>query len=176
MKYTAIIPAIVLLMSVSACGNNKSGSANDVQPIDVSAYTGGNALSAIAAIDSLAMEADFLSPEQGVTVLVGLSEIVKRREGNSRLEYMRKFVDTYDILINRGDEFSRAILSAKASTSIDLPALFDQYRDVLNEEADGSAIEGEESPVTDAPAVSAKPDTSAARSAKPAPAPADSVG
>lgn len=149
MKIVNTFLIVGLLSLATACSNGKStDSAANVNPIDVSEFTGSNAVASVAMIDSLALEADFLTPEQGVSVLVGLSEIVKNEQAKGasgkKLEYMRKFMDTYEILQGRGEEFASAIANAKASAHIDLPAIASQYSDILNNEADGSAIEGEE--------------------------------
>lgn len=160
MKLHLIIPAAAIAMAAASCsGGDGKGNASTVATIDVNDFKGQKAIASAATIDSMALEADFLTPEQGVTVLVGLSEIARNEEmkqsPDKRLEYMRKFLDTYDILSDRGDEFKQAIASAKASTGIDLPAIADRYRTVLNDEADGSAVETEEgagAPTTSVPA------------------------
>lgn len=152
MKLHLIIPAAAIAMAAASCsGGDGKGNASTVATIDVNDFKGQKAIASAATIDSMALEADFLTPEQGVTVLVGLSEIARNEEmkqsPDKRLEYMRKFLDTYDILSDRGDEFKQAIASAKASTGIDLPAIADRYRTVLNDEADGSAVETEDARV-----------------------------
>ncbi|MDE6100233.1 MAG: hypothetical protein K2G01_04245, partial [Paramuribaculum sp.] len=131
----------------AACSGGKTEStANSVEAIDVTQFTGSNAVASSATIDSMALEADFLTPEQGVSVLVGLSEIVKTEEakakGGVKLEYMRKYLDTYDILSGRGDEFKSAIENARRSTGVDLPAICSRYADILSDETGGGAVEG----------------------------------
>lgn len=168
MRFHFQLTAIAATLALASCsGGNSNQTAVTVASIDVSEFKGQKALGSAATIDSLALEADFLTPEQGVTVLVGLSEIAKNEEmkqkPEKRLEYMRKFIDTYDILSDRGDEFKQAIANSTASTGINLTEIANRYRDVLNDEADGYTLEGEEgtgTTTTAAPSASApKADT-----------------
>lgn len=157
MKHSLLIGFSAIVFA--ACSGGKSESTtNSVEAIDVTQFTGQNAVASSSTIDSMALEADFLTPEQGVSVLVGLSEIVKTEEGKGgkKLEYMRKFLDTYDILSGRGDEFKSAIANARMSTGIDLPAICEKFSDVLSEETGGGAVEGEEE-TTNSVAAPAKP-------------------
>lgn len=169
-----ILPAAVCVMLIAAsCSNSKTQSSDSqVETIDVSQFTGSNAVDQAHTIDSLALQADFLSADQSVTVLVGLSEIVKYKQGNERLEYMRKYLDAYEILTSRGDEFVQAITSSKSATGIDLPGLFSSYHDVLNNEADdGTAFEDGDQGAT---SVEKKADSVEKKAEAPA-APADSI-
>lgn len=172
--YPFLPVAACVLLAASACSNSKSDSTQaQIEAIDVSQFTGSNAVSSSRTIDSLALQADFLTPDQSVGVLVGLSEIVKNKQGNERYEYMRKFVDTYDIISSRGDEFAQALSSSKSSTGIDLPAMFAQYRDVLNDEADdGTTFEDGDQGATNVPTQKESP---AETKTEETPAPADSV-
>lgn len=170
---------------IYSCSGDKKNNVTVVELDEtLAAFQGANAVNSIKTIDSLALEADFITEEQAVAVLMGLSEIAKAEEAKGskgkKLEYMRKYVDTYDILTDRGQEFKDAIEDAKVNYHVDFAAINNQYRDVLNVEADGVSIEGEgDGGVTDAgTAAPAAPDSTrkAEEPATPAPAPADSVG
>jgi len=172
MKHKEILVAVLTMLTAASCSNSKSGSSQtQVETIDVSDFTGNNALSATRSIDSMALQADFLTSQEGVSVLVGLSEIAKSKQGNERLEYMRKYLDTYDILTSRGDEFAQAIASSKSSTGIDLQSIFNQYRDTLNEEDDGTTFEDDDQPTTTVPETPSEPKEEETEQ----PVPADSV-
>lgn len=185
MKLITSISVSALALSLITCSENNNESSSAATGQDYSAFTGSNAVASAATIDSLALEADFITPEQGVGVLVGLSEIVKNEQAggssSKKLEYMRKYIDTYDILVGRSDEFKTAIDEARSTARVDLPAIFEQYRDILNGEADGSVIEGEEgggttSAETSAPTAAKSDSTAAAQKPAAAPARPDSVG
>ncbi|MCM1348386.1 MAG: hypothetical protein NC338_03160 [Firmicutes bacterium] len=173
MKQFKIVLLSALVLSLASCsgGKTSSGSA-DGNGADYASFMGQNALASAATIDSLALEADFLTPQQGVSVLVGLSEIARNEQGPSgsgkRLEYMRKYLDTYDILMDRGDEFKEAIAGATASAHVNLSEIADKYRDILNEEADGSSIEDEADGGTTSVAPVAKTDSASTAAAVPA--------
>lgn len=158
MKHSLLMGFSAIVFAACSGGNSESKT-NSVEAIDVTQFTGQNAVTSSSTIDSMALEADFLTPEQGVGVLVGLSEIVRSEEakGGKKLEYMRKFLDTYDILSGRGDEFKSAIANARMSTGIDLPAICGKYSDVLSDETDGgAAVEGEDE-TTNSVAAPSKP-------------------
>lgn len=130
MKLITSISISALALSLIACSGNNNESSSAATSQDYSAFTGSNAVASAATIDSLALEADFITPEQGVGVLIGLSEIVKNEQAvgssSKKLEYMRKYIDTYDILVGRSDEFKTAIGDARATAHVDLPAIFEQ--------------------------------------------------
>lgn len=180
MKTSRILLIAILAPTIAACSGNKSGNAESSEHIDLTPFTGNNAMTSAGTIDSLALEADFLTPEQGVAVLTGLSEIIKveQAEGkkSKKLEYMRKFIDTYDILRDRSEDFTSEFENAARSAGIDFAALFAQYRDVLSSEADGTAIESGGLPTTQTTADTQSSDSTSTK--KPAPteeAPADSI-
>lgn len=164
MKSFSILTIFLGALALASCsGNNTSGGSSVVSESDISAFSGNNALAASATIDSLALEADFLNPRQAVSVLLGLNEIVKAEQakGSSgkRLEYMRKYIDTYDILSDRGEEFTEAFDEVKLRHHIDFAAICKSYRDTLADEADGSAIEGDDGGVTEVKNEEAAPDS-----------------
>lgn len=169
-----------LASAACACSGNKSGSTETAETIDLSSFTGSNAMASAGTIDSLALEADFLTPEQGVAVLAGLSEIVRAEEaeGNrsKKLEYMRKYIDTYDILVNRSEDFTSEFDRLKSAAHIDFAALFAQYRDILSSEADGTSVEGDSYGITESRPAAAEADSTAASPSEDTPeAPADSI-
>lgn len=65
-------------------------------------------------LDSMALNADDLTPQQAVNLLTGYVEIYRNSSSaKTKAVTMRKFVDVYDILIsNYGDEFRNAVSSA----------------------------------------------------------------
>lgn len=171
-----------LASAACACSGNKSGNTETAETIDLSSFTGSNAVASAGTIDSLALEADFLTPEQGVAVLAGLSEIVRAEEaeGNrsKKLEYMRKYIDTYDILVNRSEDFTSEFDRLKSAAHINFAALFAQYRDILSSEADGTSVEGDSDSygITETrPAAAEADSTAASPSEDTAEAPADSI-
>lgn len=141
-----VLPFFSALVMFSCSSNSKQS--GESSQIDVGDYMGEHAVASAATIDSLALEADFLTVRQAVSVLVGLSEITKAEESKGsqgrKLEYMRKFIDTYEILMGRGDDFREAIEDSKATAHVDLPGIFARYRDTMASEAGGEAIEGED--------------------------------
>lgn len=95
-------------------------------------------------LDSMALNADDLTPRQAVGLLNGYVEIY-RSSGSNRTKAvtMRKFVDVYDILIgNYGDEFRNAVSSA-ANDETNLRELYQDFRGKLAgyDEASGAVYE-----------------------------------
>lgn len=147
MKYLRLLAIFFLAVTATACSDKKTSSDGQVATADYSEFMGEKAVASAANIDSLALEADFLEPEQGAEVLVGLSEIVRHEEAaksGKRLEYMRKFVDTYDILSGRGEDFRQAIAGVAESARINLKEIYLKYIDALGAEAGGDVLESEE--------------------------------
>lgn len=164
MKIIKILLVVFGAVAMTACsGKSSNGATSIVSDSDIESFTGGNAIAASATIDSLALEADFLTPRQAVSVLIGLNEIVKaeQEKGKSgrRLEYMRKYIDTYDILSDRGEEFSDAFDEVKLRHHIDFAAICKSYRDILSDEADGSTVEDGAGALTDEAPAAQKADT-----------------
>jgi len=162
MNFTRALSISLFAAVLTACGGNKNENNDSESTVDLTSFTGTNAVASASTIDSLALEADFLTPDQGVAVLAGLSEIVKAEEakgrGNQRLQYMRKYVDTYDILVSRQEDFTEEFNRLIRTTGYDFRGLFNRYRDVLSSEADGTSIEdgdaGTTEVKTESPAVS----------------------
>lgn len=179
MKLTGTITAIILAATLTACGGSKNNNSATTATMDLSAYTGDNAVASAATIDSLALEADFLTPEQGVAVLTGLSEIVKAEQTKGKkslkLEYMRKFVDTYDILMSRSEQFTDEFENAVRNSGMDFRGLFTQYRDVLSSEADGTSIEDGGAGATEVKSATPASDSTATAQPETPAAPADTI-
>lgn len=95
-------------------------------------------------LDSMALNADDLTPRRAVSLLNGYVEIYRNgRSSRSKAVTMRKFVDVYDILIsNYGDEFRNAVSSA-ASEETNLRELYQEFRGKLAgyDEASGMVAE-----------------------------------
>ncbi len=176
MNFTRALSISLFAAVLASCGSNKNENNDSESTVDLTLFTGTNAVASASTIDSLALEADFLTPDQGIAVLAGLSEIVKAEEskGTLKLQYMRKYVDTYDILVSRTEDFTEEFNRLARTAGYDFRGLFNRYRDVLSSEADGTSIEdgdaGATEVKTESPAVS---DTTTA--AKPSIA-ADSIG
>lgn len=176
MKYLRLLVILFVAAAATACSDKKTSADSHDAAADYSEFMGEKAVASAANIDSLALEADFLEPEQGAEVLIGLSEIARHEEAaksGKRLEYMRKFVDTYDILSGRGEEFRQAIAAVNESAHINLKQIYLNYIDALGAEAGGDVLESEESADNGGSAPKAAPSEEDA-SADDA-APADSV-
>lgn len=174
MKYLRLLAIFFVAAAATSCSDKKSSTDGQGASADYSAFMGEQAVASAANIDSLALEADFLEPAQGAEVLVGLSEIARHEDAaksGKRLEYMRKYVDTYDILTGRGEEFRQAIADASEASHINLKEIYLKYVDALGNEAGGDVIETEE-PAAAAPAAK---EESAETPAETQPAAADSV-
>lgn len=176
MKYLKLLVVIFVALAATACSDKKTSADGQDNLADYSEFMGEKAVASAANIDSLALEADFLEPRQGAEVLIGLSEIARHEEGaksGKRLEYMRKFVDTYDILSGRGEDFRQAIADATESAHVNLRQIYLKYVDALGVEAGGDVIESEEA--GEASVASPKAETSDESAAEPAAAVPDSV-
>lgn len=162
MNFTRALSISLFAAVLAACGSNKNKNNDSESTVDLTSFTGANAVASASTIDSLALEADFLTPDQGIAVLAGLSEIVKAEEskgkGTMKLQYMRKYVDTYDILVSRTEDFTEEFDRLARTAGYDFRGLFNRYRDVLSSEADGTSIEdgdaGATEVKTESPAVS----------------------
>lgn len=142
--YSIVVASAVALV---ACGGKKeNGAVENAETIDLTEYTPGHAVQMSDKIDSLALNADDLSPEDAVNVLLAYVEI-ERDESNAnktkvKRETMRKFADVYDIVMgNYGNEFRAAIDKARRTTELDLSAIVTDYRERLAEYDEGAGIE-----------------------------------
>lgn len=142
--YGIVVASAVVL---AACGGKKeSGAVENAETIDLTDYTPGHAVQMWDKIDSLALNADDLSPEDAVNVLLAYVEI-ERDESNAnkakvKRETMRKFVDVYDIVMgNYGNDFRGAIDKARRATDLDLSTIAADYRGRLSEYDEGAGIE-----------------------------------
>lgn len=83
-------------------------------------------------LDSMALNADDLTPQQAVNLLTGYVEIYRNSSSaKTKAVTMRKFVDVYDILIsNYGDEFRNAV-SRAANEETNLRDISQDFRTKL---------------------------------------------
>lgn len=111
----------------SKSDNNESSATEVIVTEDISLH---NAPASV--LDSLALNADDLSPQQAVSLLNGYVEIYRNSSSaKTKAVTMRKFVDVYDILIsNYGDEF-RAAVSRAANEDINLRDISQDFRTKL---------------------------------------------
>lgn len=145
MRLNVLIPILCAAVCCCAAGcSSKSDSGNPgavTEPVMEEAEV----LHASASVlDSMALNADDLTPSRAVSLLNGYVEIY-RNSGSTRSKAvtMRKFVDVYDILIsNYGDEFRNAVSSA-ASEETNLRELYQEFRGKLAgyDEASGMVAE-----------------------------------
>lgn len=145
MRLNVLIPILCAAACCCAAGcSSKSDSGNPgaaTEPVMEEAEV----LHASASVlDSMALNADDLTPRRAVSLLNGYVEIYRNsRSSRSKAVTMRKFVDVYDILIsNYGDEFRNAVSSA-ANDEINLRELYQEFRGKLAgyDEASGMVAE-----------------------------------
>lgn len=147
MRHTyAYAIAVAITLSLAACGskNTDSSATTEVTDIDVTEFTNGHASEHSAEIDSLALNADELTADEGARVLIGYYEMAKESSEAGRqkttMETMRKFVDVYDIVLgNHGNDFRNAI--AKLRSIVDLAATATEYRERLADYDSGAGVE-----------------------------------
>lgn len=145
MRLNVLIP--ILCAAVCCCATGCSSKSDSGNPAAVTepVMEEAEVLHASASVlDSMALNADDLTPRRAVSLLNGYVEIY-RNSGSSRSKAvtMRKFVDVYDILIsNYGDEFRNAVSSA-ASEETNLRELYQEFRGKLAgyDEASGMVAE-----------------------------------
>lgn len=95
-------------------------------------------------LDSLALNADDLTPAQAVNLLLGYVDIQKNATSfRTKIITMRKFVDVYDIVMNNyGDEFRSVIRkAADRDNGVDLKEISLEFRDKLANYEEGSGTE-----------------------------------
>lgn len=111
----------------SKSDNNESSATEVIATEDISLHN-----APVSVLDSLALNADDLSPQQAVSLLNGYVEIYRNSSSaKTKAVTMRKFVDVYDILIsNYGDEF-RAAVSRAANEDINLRDISQDFRTKL---------------------------------------------
>ncbi len=145
MRLNVLIPILCAAVCCCAAGcSGKSDSGNlgaATEPVMEEAEV----LHASASVlDSMALNADDLTPRRAVSLLNGYVEIYRNsRSSRSKAVTMRKFVDVYDILIsNYGDEFRNAVSSA-ANEETNLRELYQEFRGKLAgyDEASGMVAE-----------------------------------
>lgn len=145
MRLNVLIPILCAAVCCCAAGcSSKSDSGNPAAATE-SVMEEAEVLHASASVlDSMALNADDLTPRRAVSLLNGYVEIYRNsRSSRSKAVTMRKFVDVYDILIsNYGDEFRNAVSSA-ASEETNLRELYQEFRGKLAgyDEASGMVAE-----------------------------------
>lgn len=145
MRLKVLIP--ILCAAVCSCVSGCSGKGDSGNPGAATepVMEEAEVLHASASVlDSMALNADDLTPGRAVSLLNGYVEIYRNgRSSRSKAVTMRKFVDVYDILIsNYGDEFRNAVSSA-ANDEINLRELYQEFRGKLAgyDEASGMVAE-----------------------------------
>lgn len=141
-------PIIILALTAIGCNSSDKNATEITEDISTSQevvdYTDhGHAPRSTMHIDSLANEADFLSPGEGVGVLIAYVEVKSEAEKAGKIkeayETMRKFVDLYNIVSNNHkNDFKKAVNKALRSTGTDLSALAVEYREKLADYDDAS--------------------------------------
>ncbi len=122
LQHISICLATAALTLLCSCGGKQSGKASEqVETITVvehdslrDAVSRHDRKTVKSMADELALNADDLSPQQAVSVLMGFYDLhlqySRERKMKSDMETMRKFVDVYDIVIsNHGDDFRSAL-------------------------------------------------------------------
>lgn len=125
---TILSTAAWLLCSCSSKSDNSETSATETTSTEETSLLHAPA----SVLDSLALNADDLSPQQAVNLLNGYVEIYRNSPSSkTKAITMRKFVDVYDILIsNYGDEFRNAV-SRAANDDINLRDISQDFRSKL---------------------------------------------
>lgn len=88
-------------------------------------------------LDDMALNADDLSPESGVSVLMGYYEMYTQYAGERRsrqaMETMRNFVDVYDIVnANHKENFKRALKKTNpVYPNVDFEEVYAQFQEKL---------------------------------------------
>lgn len=142
MKATIITCSIIFCYIATACTRGSSSASGiDFNPeAEEASFTTNQ-------IDSLALNADFLSAFDAMGVLTGYMHQVNANKGianSANLPTMRKFVDVYDIVSNNlGDEFAETVARLSSSHGIDLRQTYLLYREALADFADGTSVESE---------------------------------
>lgn len=120
-------------------------------------------------VDSMALEADDLTPSEAVQVLVAYMRLHEEAKSNGDtkldMETLRKFVDVYDIVTSVGGSEMNETFSklAKRNPRFNIPVAAKEYRSILADYADGVATEEEsERPAPKAQTDSVKADAAAA--------------
>lgn len=131
--------SLATLSSLSSCsGNNQdntdaievNGDRSDTDPVD---YIHGSSHLTSTQIDSLANQADFLSPGQGVGVLWYFSQTIEKSSGRNKTEKMVAFKDLYNILAsNYGSDFQTALRKLQSRHHVDLKSIFEEITDRFN--------------------------------------------
>lgn len=145
MRLNVLIPILCAAVCCCAAGcSSKSDSGNPAAATEPVMEEAEVLHASASVLDSMALNADDLTPRRAVSLLNGYVEIYRNsRSSRSKAVTMRKFVDVYDILIsNYGDEFRNAVSSA-ASEETNLRELYQEFRGKLAgyDEASGMVAE-----------------------------------
>lgn len=152
-KMYRYIFVVAVSMMFIACGGNKESDAADSQIDEIEqALERGEGSRAISnRIDSMALEADDLTPAEAVQVLVAYIRLHEqtKQEGNAQadMEILRKYVDVYDIVTSVGGDEMRSTFDklARRDSRYNLAVVAKEYRSILADYADGVATEEENS-------------------------------
>lgn len=160
----AAIVALAALTAITGC--SKKSDSDNAASIDIE-QTNDALMAAVEShdrknitsmIDELALNADDLSPEKGVSVLMGYYEMYNQYNSERRtkqaMETMRNFVDVYDIVnANHKENFKRALKRTNTVyPDVDFEAVYSQFLEKLSN-YDGSPVGSsydEETPVDSA--------------------------
>lgn len=149
-RYTLVA---ALVVSMCSCKGNQSSNIGDTEIDEIEQAVSGSsaARSMEMHVDSLALMADDLTPSEAVQVLVTYMRIHEDAKANNNskrdLETMRKFVDVYDIVMTVNSDEMRPAFDkvARRNSSLNIHAAAKEYRSLLADYGDGTAVE-EESP------------------------------
>lgn len=145
LKYSAVVAALIAASLLVSCGKSEKQVAAEEKIVEIEneIIESGSSRGVSTAIDSLALNADDLTPAEAVQVLVAYMNIHEQAvaDGNVRrdMETLRKYVDVYDIVLSAGgEEMSDAFKNlARRSPKYDFAATAKQYRSILSDYADG---------------------------------------
>lgn len=153
LKFFRYALVAALVFSMDSCKGNQSSNIGDTEIDEIEQAVSGSsaARSMEMHVDSLALMADDLTPPEAVQVLVTYMRIHEDAKANNDsrrdLETMRKFVDVYDIVMSVNSDEMRPAFDkvARRNSSMNIHAAANEYRSLLADYGDGTAVE-EESP------------------------------
>lgn len=175
MRYYTIMSVVAgaVIMSLSvACGGQKEHTTvitvvdtpqSEAEEVVETSVPRTDRESARKAADRLALNADDLTADQGVSVLLGFYDMHREYSAENKyksdMETMRKFVDVYDIVnSNHGQEFKKALKSTRqVYPDVDFTEVYREFVDKLSQ-YDGYELSDRVQPVrTDTDSFAAKP-------------------
>ncbi|MDE7025336.1 MAG: hypothetical protein K2O88_05580 [Paramuribaculum sp.] len=145
-KILSFVSSILsLAICIAICGCTDKSENNSIpapETITIEESTLSHAPASV--LDSMALNADDLNPQQAIDLLTGYVQIYRNSSSNrTKAVTMRKFVDVYDILIsNYGDDFRNAVSQA-ANEETNLRDISQEFRSKLSgyDEASGMVYE-----------------------------------